>query len=114
MYRCTTLSSCGTGTRSAHNDFASDVYVATRACTYTAPDGQLRIHAYMTVATFTDTDSSQLYEVPFISKVYDRYPKYVIYSGSSTGAQSLEDCPFLHGLLPNFIPGKVLKPISIS
>ena len=44
---CTTLSSCGTGTGSAHSNFASQVYVATRPCTCTAPDGQLRIHAYM-------------------------------------------------------------------
>ena len=37
----------GTGTGSAHGDFASHVYVATRPCMCTVPDGQLRIHDYM-------------------------------------------------------------------
>ena len=101
-----TLNSCGTCTDSAHSDFASDVYVGSRACTCTAPDGQLRIHGRLHVAAmlFADTDcctrtyvyalhrlrTSQRVNyttVPFISKVYDRNPKSTISSGSSTGAQ---------------------------
>ena len=50
-------------------------------------------------------------EVPLISKVYDKYPKSL--QEALQALKSLENCPFLHGLPPNFIqgdlPGKVLK-----
>ena len=50
-HRGTKLSSCGTGTSNTHGDFAW--HVATRPCTCTDPDCQLRIHRYMQLQCYS-------------------------------------------------------------
>ena len=62
-------------------------HVATGPCT--GSDCELRIH-FTPVIHFTAGElhsCPEVCEVPLISKVYDRYPKSVISSGNSTGAQ---------------------------
>ena len=59
-------------------------------------------------------------EVPLIPKVYDRYPKSFISSGSSTGAQKAIKLSIPAPIATKLrtrtkdLPGKVLKPMSIS
>ena len=109
-HRCMTLSSCGTGTDSAHSDFASDVYVANRPCMCTAPDGQLRIPWYtrLHVAAMLFADTRYTTLLKYMKS--HSYPKSTIEIQSLLSLQaalpalkSLENCPVLPQLPPNSI-----------
>ena len=136
-----TLSSCGTGTGSAHSDFASYVYVATM---HVHSSGWSTTYTRLHVATmlFADTDCCTRTYVYTLHQLCTsqhvnyttvlKYMKSHSYAKSTIDIQSillslqaalralktLENCPFLHRLPPNFIQGNllgnVLKPISIS
>ena len=90
-HRCTTLSSCGTGTSRTHGDFAS--HVATRPRTCAAPDGQLRIPWYTRLHVATTLFADRPYTTLLKYMKSHSYPKSTIEiqraisSGSSTGAQ---------------------------
>ena len=79
----------------------ADTDCCTRTYVYTLP----RLRTSQQRVKYTT-----MYEVPFISKVYDRNPKSTIEIQSLLSLQaalraikSLENCPFLHQLPPNFI-----------